>query len=66
MQWEFIVALVIAITIILFPAAFIWYLNIGGIYTSIQKAKARRMAREKTAGGERGINKLQFTRNREQ
>ena len=37
MQWEFIVALVIAIPIILFPAAFVWYLNIGGIVQAIQK-----------------------------
>ena len=49
MQWEFIVALVIAIPIILFPAAFVWYLNIGGIYAAIKEARARRVAREKGA-----------------
>ncbi len=49
MQWEFIVALVIAIPIILFPAAFVWYLNIGGIYAAIKDARARRAAREKGA-----------------
>lgn len=42
MQWEFIVALVIAIPIILFPAAFVWYLNIGGIYAAIKQARERR------------------------
>lgn len=47
MQWEFIVALVIAIPIILFPAAFVWYLNVGGIYAAIKEARARRVAREK-------------------
>ena len=47
MQWEFIVALVIAIPIILFPAAFVWYLNIGGIYAAVKEARARRAAREK-------------------
>ena len=46
MQWEFVVALVIAIPIILFPAAFIWYLNIGGIYAAIKEAQVRRIARE--------------------
>ena len=46
MQWEFIVALVIAIPIILFPAAFVWYLNIGGIYVAIKDARERRTARE--------------------
>ena len=47
MEWEFIVALVIAVPIILFPAAFIWYLNIGGIYTAIKEARARRATRAK-------------------
>ncbi|MCK4722949.1 MAG: hypothetical protein KAT75_06580 [Dehalococcoidia bacterium] len=44
MQWEFIVALVIAIPIILFPAAFVWYLNIGGIVQAIQKVTRKTKA----------------------
>lgn len=44
MQWEFIVALIIAIPIILFPAAFVWYLNIGGIYAAVREALKRRAA----------------------
>ena len=44
MQWEFIVALVIAIPIILFPAAFVWYLNMGGIYHAIKEARQKRKA----------------------
>ena len=47
MQWELVVALVIAIPIILFPVAFIWYLNIGGIYAAIKEARERQVAREK-------------------
>jgi len=47
MQWEIAVALVIAIPIILFPAAYVWYLNIGGIYMAVKEARARRAAREK-------------------
>ncbi len=46
MQWELIVALVIAIPIILFPAAFVWYLNIGGVVHAVREA---RTAREKKA-----------------
>lgn len=46
MHWELVIALVIAVPIILFPAAYVWYLNIGGIYSSIKEAKARRIARE--------------------
>lgn len=47
MDWQIIVALVVAIPIILFPVAFVWYINIGGIYTAIKEARARRAAREK-------------------
>lgn len=47
MEWQFIVALVIAIPIILFPAAFIWYLNIGGIYAVVKEARAKRVAHGK-------------------
>lgn len=46
MEWQFIVALVIAIPIILFPAAFVWYLNVGGIYAAIKEARERKAARE--------------------
>jgi len=46
MEWQFIVALVLAIPIILFPAAFVWYLNIGGIFTAIKEARTRRAARK--------------------
>jgi len=46
MQWELIVALVVAIPVILFPAAFVWYLNIGGIVQAVREAKT---AKEKKA-----------------
>jgi hypothetical protein len=44
MQWELIVALVVAIPVILFPAAFVWYLNIGGIVHAVREARARKVA----------------------
>ena len=47
MQWELMIALAIAIPIILFPAAFVWYLNIGGIYAAIKEAQERQVARKK-------------------
>ena len=50
MQWELIVALVVAIPIILFPAAFVWYLNIGGVVHAVREARA---AREKKAAAEK-------------
>ena len=45
MQWEIVVALAIAIPVVLFPAAFVWYLNIGGI---LDAAKQRKAAKEAT------------------
>jgi hypothetical protein len=44
MEWQVVVALVVAIPVILFPVAFVWYLNIGGIYAAIKEARARRAA----------------------
>jgi hypothetical protein len=46
MEWQFIVALVIAIPVILFPAAFIWYLNIGGIIQAVRQARKPGVTRE--------------------
>ncbi|MBL7165052.1 MAG: hypothetical protein ISS55_01045 [Dehalococcoidales bacterium] len=46
MQWEFVVALVLAIPAVLFPVAFVWYLNIGGMAAMLKEARKRRTARE--------------------
>jgi hypothetical protein len=51
MEWQIIVALVVAIPIILLPVAFVWYLNMGGIYVAIKEARARRAAQKKEAKG---------------
>ena len=42
MEITMVVALVLAIPVILFPLAFVWYLNIGGIVQAVRKAKAAR------------------------
>jgi hypothetical protein len=60
MEWEFIVALVIAIPIILFPAAFVWYLNLGGLFSAIRQARERRATRQREArltAGEKVLGK---------
>lgn len=46
MEWQIIIALAIAIPIILFPVALIWYINIGGIYLTIKEARAKRAAQK--------------------
>lgn len=47
MEWPIIIALVMVIPVILFPAAFVWYLNIGGIFTAVKEAGARRARRDR-------------------
>ena len=42
MNLQIFIALVIAIPVILFPVAIIWYLNIGGIFTALKEARAKR------------------------
>lgn len=43
MEWPVILALIVAVTIILFPAMFIWYINIGGMYAAIRERGGIRM-----------------------
>ncbi|MFH1003614.1 MAG: hypothetical protein V1780_05660 [Chloroflexota bacterium] len=45
MEWQVIVALLIAIPIILLPVVFVWYLNIGGLYIAIKEARAKQLAK---------------------
>jgi hypothetical protein len=45
MPAEAIIALVIAIPIILFPAAFIWFINISGLWTVWRESRAREKRR---------------------
>ena len=47
MEWQTVVALIVAVPVILFPAAFVWYINIGGIVAAVREAKAARV--KKTA-----------------
>ena len=47
MEWQLVVALIIAVPVILFPAAFVWYLNLGGLYAAVKEARAKKVAQEK-------------------
>jgi len=50
MEWQVILVLVIGIPVILFPAAYVWYMNVGGIYVAIrEKRTATRKVVEKHA-----------------
>jgi len=47
MDWQFIVALLVAIPLIIFPVVFIWYINVGGVYHAIQEARQKRKAAQR-------------------
>jgi hypothetical protein len=40
--WQFLVALIISIPVILFPIALLWFLDIGGIFSWVKQAFKRR------------------------
>ena len=48
MEWYIILALAIGIFVILFPIAYVWYLNIGAVYTAIRKAHEKQVDHEET------------------
>lgn len=47
MEWQIIIALVVAVPVILVPLVLVWYLNIGGILAAVREVRARRAARKK-------------------
>jgi hypothetical protein len=48
MEGQVVVALAIAIPVILFPAAFVWYLNIGGVFQAVKEARTRKETQQVT------------------
>ena len=46
MQWELVVALVVATPLVLFPVALVWYLNASGLFQVIRdtRQRAKRLA----------------------
>ena len=49
MEWPVIVALVVAIPVMLFPVAYLWYINLGGLYVAIRRERKRKAARREKA-----------------
>ena len=50
MDTAIVIALAVAIPIILFPVALVWYINIGGIRAALKEARERRVV--EAAGAE--------------
>ena len=51
MEWQFILAVVLAIPIILLPIAFIWYINVSGLYQVMRDARQRQKTRVRALKG---------------
>ena len=47
MEWQVVLALVIAVPVLLIPVALVWYINAGGLYLAIKEARAKRAAAKK-------------------
>jgi len=52
MEWWVILVLALVIPLALIPVAFIWYLNIGGIYAAFKEVRERQAALKKGARAE--------------
>lgn len=57
MEWGVILALVLALPLILFPVAYVWYVNIGGLVAAIRKTQ-KKAAREVGTGVEAKVQPL--------
>ncbi len=42
MEWQIIVALVVAVPVILLPVLFVWYINLGSLVSVFSKAKVQK------------------------
>lgn len=51
MEWYFILAIVVGITLITFPVAFIWYMNVSGLLQVMRDARQRQKRREMALKG---------------
>ena len=49
MEWQFILALIVIVPIILFPALFIWYLNVAGVLAVVRDRMRRRVEAKERA-----------------
>ena len=63
MSWEFLLALIVAIPLITFPAVFVWYVNGGGLFHAIRDRMSAR-ASKRSVGSKRGTDGGEGRKNR--
>jgi hypothetical protein len=49
MKPELVIAIAVAVPIVLFPVAYVWYLTLGGIRAAVQEARKKAARKETTA-----------------
>ena len=53
MEWQVVLALVLAVPVILLPVSFVWYLNAGGFMAAIKEAQKKREASKRRESASR-------------
>jgi len=61
MEWRVIVAMLVAIPIILLPAAFVWYFNIGGLFAALKERRRQRKTIREVEEMTEGVHLDQIT-----
>ena len=56
MAWPIILALVLVIPLILIPVAFVWYLNVSGLYQVMRVTRERQKRRAETLREAEGLS----------
>jgi hypothetical protein len=49
MEWQFIVMLIVMVPVVLLPVAFVWYLNLGGVWAAMRRARKEKAAEKQLA-----------------
>lgn len=48
MEGQVILVLAIVIPVVLFPAAFVWYLSLGGVFQALREARTQKTTEKAT------------------
>ena len=52
MEWQGVLAIAVAVPIVLFPAAYVWYLTLGGMRVAVREARRSRATPERTGASQ--------------
>jgi hypothetical protein len=54
-EWQFIVMLIVMVPVILLPVAFVWYLNLGGVWAAMRRARKEKAAEKQLASEKKTV-----------